>query len=194
MFNESVFETLETENAGDWSEWNDTYEADKRPRPRPLPRPQQGNAAAKSPQAGYATKAELEATANRLDGRIAVNTKAIETVNGSLSSLGSAHSRLEANVKREAAAQKAATDALKQQTENIKMAVMLTPLISAPKTKEVTFGTDRVKVQIDDGDTFRMILPMMMMSGGFGGSLGGSGGSSNDMMMPMMMMLAFSKK
>jgi vancomycin resistance protein YoaR len=191
MFNESVFETLETENAGDWSEWNDNYEADeRRRRGRPLPRPQQGNAAAKSPQAGYATKAELEATANRLDGRIAVNTKAIETVNGTLSSLGSAHNRLVANVKREAAAQKAATDALKQQTENIKMAVMLTPLISAPKTKEITVGGEKVKVQVDDGDTFRMILPMMMMSGGFGGS---SGGSSNDMMMPMMMMLAFSK-
>lgn len=197
MFNESVFETLESGDSNEWNEWNesgDSYDSSERfgrrgGRPgRNIPRPQQGNATAHTPQAGYATKAELEATANRLDGRIAVNTKAIDAVNGRVSSLGLAHNRLNASVKTEIADRKATTDALKQQVENMKMAVMLTPLISTPKTIDMTVEGKTVKILTDDGDMFRMILPMMMMNGGFGGSSSGAtGSSSNDMMMPMMM-------
>jgi hypothetical protein len=196
MLNESTFETLESQS--EWNEWNESAEFSERNRNRnrPLPRPNQGNATAHSPQAGYATKAELEATANRLDGRIAVNTKAITEVNGRVSSLGAAHNRLEVNVRKEVAERKTTTDALKQQTENMKMAIMLTPLISAPKTITQTIDGKEVKLLTDDGDTFRMLLPMLMMSGGFGGNSGtsgGSGGMSNDMMMPLMI-LAMSKK
>ena len=198
MFNESAFETLESES--EWNEWSESadFSERNRNRNRPLPRPNQGNATAHTPQAGYATKAELEATANRLDSRIAVNTKAIAEVNGRVSSLGAAHNRLEINVRKEVAERKTATDALKQQTENMKMAIMLTPLISAPKTITMADkdGND-IKVLTDDGDTFRMLLPMLMMSGGFGGnsatSSGSGGGMSNDMMMPLMI-LAMSKK
>lgn len=191
MFNNSAFETMETE-----SEWNEFGEFSERNLNRPLPRPHQGNAAAQTPQAGFATKAELEATANRLDGRIAVNTRAIGEVNSRVSSLGAAHNRLEVNVRKEVAERKTTTDALKQQTENMKMAIMLTPLISAPKTVPMTFEGKEVKVLTDDGDTFRMLLPLLMMSGGFGGmsgTSGSSGGMSNDMMMPLMI-LAMSKK
>lgn len=197
MFNESAFETLESES--EWNEWSESadFSERNRNRNRPLPRPNQGNAAAHTPQAGYATKAELEATANRLDGRIAVNTKAIGEVNSRVSSLGAAHNRLEVNVRKEVAERKTTTDALKQQTENMKMAIMLTPLISAPKTLTTTIEGKEVKVLTDDGDTFSMLLPMLMMSGGFGGNSGSSGGSgggmSNDMMMPLMI-LAMSKK
>jgi hypothetical protein len=203
MFNEAAFETLESYGdsfeSGESFESGDSFEFSERGRGRgrPLPRPKQGNAAAQTPAAGYATKAELEATANRLDGRIAINTKAIAEVNGRVSSLGAAHNKLERNVKYEITERKKVTDELKTSIENMKMAVMLTPLISAPSSKTVTLkdGTD-AKVLVDDGDTFKMILPMMMMNGGFGGASSGSSGgsSSNDMMMPMMMMLAMSKK
>lgn len=198
MFNEAAYETLESfgESADAWDS-SESAERFGRHRNRTVPRPNQGNAAVQTPQAGYATKAELEATANRLDGRIAVNTKAIDEVNGKVNGLGTSHNRLEANTKRGFTETKATTDKLGKQVESVKMAAMLLPLISTPKTKEITIGTDgtseKVKVLIDDGDNFKMILPMMlMMGGGFGGQ-DSSGSSSNDMMLPMML-IAMSKK
>jgi hypothetical protein len=201
MFNESIFETLESSENGEWNEWNEWSEspesferAGSRGPRKPLPRPRQGNATAKAPSPGYATKAELEATANRLDARIGVNTTAIQEVNGRVASIGASHNKLESNVRREIAERKAATDALRQATENMKMAIIMTPLLSAPKTVDIVVGAKTYKALSGESDGMGMMMPMLMMNGGFGGAAGTSGGASNDMMMPMMMMMMMSKK
>jgi hypothetical protein len=200
MYNETAFETLESfgEAGENWDSF-DSHEFTElgerfrpRGRPRNVPRPRQGNAAVNAPQGGYATKAELEATANRLDGRIAVNTKAIDDVNGKVNALGTAHNRLEANTKRGFTTTKATTDKLSKNVENVKMAAMLMPLLTSPKTRDITVvnptdatKTETVKVMVDDGDTFRTIAPMFLLNGGFGGG-DSSGGSMSEMMIPLL--------
>ncbi|WP_242138814.1 MULTISPECIES: hypothetical protein [unclassified Sphingomonas] len=197
MFNETAFETLESFGESlESTEWNEMFgenleSAEWSPkRNQPLQRPKFGNAVAKSVANGYATKAELTATANRLDARIAVNTKGIASLESGLKSLGAAHNRLEHTVKKEIEERKQVTDGLRQSIENMKMAVMLTPVISAPKT--VLMNGE--KVMVDSGDNFSTLLPMLLLSGSFGPQpAGGTAQSSNDMMMPLLI-LAMGRK
>ena len=155
-------------------------EARRRPRggfrpPRPgVKLPPRGNATPRRPAAGYATKADLDATANRLDGRIATNATAIKTIETrgraterEVSSIGGA-------LRKEIAIRKKETTDLRKGLDESRQIAMIMPLLG---------GGD---------DKFSKMLPVLL----YGGMLGGSGGSgssgdgNNSMMMTMMMVLA----
>ena len=177
MFNNYGFtelgELLEHDEA-DWSEYDERVGPQGRPRQnRPLPKPPHGNPVPSQPQAGYATKSELQATASRLDGRIATNSKAISTLESRTGSLASDHARLSMHVKREIAERKTVTDGLKKGLDEARQMAILLPLLSSQETKTVG-GVENVV--IDSGDSFSKILPILLLSGGFGGSSTTGGG------------------
>lgn len=180
MFNstfEAEFESLD-ESDIEFDEF-DNGEAVRRRRPvfgglRPgLRLPQHGNPTVSAPRGGFATKAELDATAKKLDDRIATGSNAIKALDArtaagerSLASTGAA-------LRKEIAVRKKETGDLKKGLDESRQIAMIMPLIGG--------GTDPIS----------RMLPFLL----YGGMLGGSGsssdsGGSNNMMMMMMMVLA----
>jgi len=129
----------------------------------PVPRPTPG---------GFATKAELQATAQKLDARIATNSKAVSTLDGRVRTIGTDMDKLSAAFRKEVADRKIATDALKKGLDESRQLALMLPLLATTTTKTVAGVED---VVIDDGDSMSKILPILLLSGGMGGS-GGSGG------------------
>lgn len=138
--------------------------------------PPRGNTTVRAAKPGYASRAELQATANRLDGRIATNATAIKTLDGrsrvterGLNSVGAA-------VKKEIALRKKETGDLRKGLDESRQIAMIMPLLGG------------------GNDQFSKMLPLLMYGGMMGGSGGSSGGGGdNNMMMTMMMMLALGK-
>lgn len=165
-------ELLESEDF----EVDESDESDERRRGRPRRPPvrtaKRGGAVPQRPAAGFATKAELSATANRLDARIATNSTAIKTVEGRVNSLASDVAKLR-------------SDAGKSQggINDVRNMAMLTPLLSTQKTVTTTEASGGIpagsKVVVDSGDSFSKMLPLLMFSGAFGGSSTSSGGQSS---------------
>ena len=127
-----------------------------------MPRPSPG---------GYATKAELGATAKRLDDRI-------HTVSASLKSLDTRARGVEREVgaignalRKEIALRKKETADLKRGMEESRQIAMMLPLIGG--------GNDK----------FSKMLPILLYGGGLGGT-SVSGDSNNSMMTTMMMAIA----
>lgn len=183
MYN-SAFET-DFEDLGEHdfeSDEFDTGESVRRRRPlrnafRPGIRlPQHGNPTVSAPRGGVATKAELDATAKKLDDRIATSSAAIKALDGRTAATERELSSASGALRKEIAVRKKETGNLKKEIDESRQLAMLMPLISG--------GTDPVS----------KMLPFMLY-GGIGGSSGGLGGSSesgggNNMMMMMMMMIA----
>lgn len=141
----------------------------------PVPTAKRGNPVPQSPQQGYATKAELQATASKLDGRIATNSKAIATVDARARNLEAETGKIGSALKKEIAERKAATQALQRGLDDQRQIAMLLPLLSTTTTQTV----DSVpNVMIDNGDQFSKILPILLLSGGFGGSASTPGQST----------------
>jgi hypothetical protein len=188
MFNsnyefESFGNLLEADEA-DESYYNEADEAAPSRRggrgpSRPLQKPARGNAVPKPPAAGYATKADLQTTANRLDGRIGTVAKGMEALDKRTRVMESETARITAAVRREISERKAATASLQKAIDDTRNISMLLPLLSTQETQTVD-GVDNVV--IDNGDSFSKVLPILLLSGGLGGSSatpgqGGGGGA-----------------
>jgi hypothetical protein len=177
MFNYLPYESDEALESDEFLEYDESDESDEARRRRgkpPVRTAKRGGAVPQRPQPGFATRAELTATANRLDARIATNSTAIKTVEGRVSTLSSDSAKLRADLNK---AQGGIND--------VRNMSMLLPLLTSQSTRSVTAdggvtGTDIKKgdkVVVDSGDSFSRILPLLLFSGSFGSSSGGSGGS-----------------
>ena len=139
----------------------------------PVKTPPRGNATVKAPRGGVATKAELDATAKKLDARIATASAAIKTLDGRARSLESQHGQVSDALKKEIALRKKSTDGLKQGLDESRQLAMIVPLLTAGA------GPD---------DKFAKILPILLYSGALGGGSSPGGGSDNNNSMMMMAM------
>lgn len=186
----------EFDESDEFDEFDESDEARRRRggrrRPSSVRLPKRGGAVPKRPGAGYATKAELTATANRLDGRIAIASKAIKTVEGRVNALSTDQGRLRTDVNK-----------LQGSVNDVRNMAMLMPLLSTQKTVTTTAETSGIpagsKVVVDSGDSFSKLLPLLLFSGSFGGTPGGTpggqsgsggmfGGDSGGIMLVAMMM------
>lgn len=181
MFNTAVLEDYpELVESDEWDEFllpGESGEA-RRGRGRPgagrVRTAKRGDPVPKAPSAGYASKAELQATANRLDGRIATNSKAIEGLDRRIRAIEADQAKMRVAVKREIADRKGLTDGLRRGLDESRQMAMLLPLLSTQETQTVG-GVPNVVV--DSGDTFSKILPILLLSGGLGGGASASGAS-----------------
>lgn len=173
----------------DESDESDEWESDERARrgrrgrgaPRRVSTAKRGNPVPKKAGAGFATKAELQATANRLDGRIATNSKAIQTIEGRLRTLDAETGRIGAALKKETLLRKTETEALKKTVEQQRTTSLLIHLLAQPSKKTVG-GVENVLV--DNSSGIGAMLPILLMSGMGSGSGGMFGGDNN--MLPIM--------
>lgn len=137
-----------------------------------VPTARKGNPVPQRVAQGYATKADLQATAQRLDARIATNSKAIATVDGRVRAVEGESAKIRAALKKELHERKLATDALKKGLDDQRQLALLLALLSTQDTV-VMNGQN---VVVDNGDQFSKLLPIMLMTGGLGGSSTGGGG------------------
>lgn len=181
-------ELLESDELYESDESDESDEARRRRRRAPVRTAKRGGAVPQRPTPGYATKAELTATANRLDARIATNSTAIKTVEGRVNTLSTDQGKLRSDVTK-----------LQGSVNDVRNMSMLMPLLSSQKTVTTTADSGGIpsgsKVVVDSGDSFSKILPLLMFSGSFGGSSGGQsggggmfGGDSGGIMMIALMM------
>lgn len=179
-YDESDFESLFDEDiendefdAGEYDEFDERVRR-RRPKSfRPsLRTPPRGNPTVQPPKTGYATKAELDATAKKLDARIATTSASIKTLDRrtvtaerELTSVGSA-------LRKEIALRKKETGDLKKGLDESRQMAMIMPLLG---------GGD---------DKFSKMLPVLLYGGMLGGGSGTAGTGDNSMMMTMMMVMA----
>ncbi len=171
---ESDFESLfgESDFEFDEADFGEAARGGRRPPTRPLPTPPHGNAAVNTPAPGYATKAELTATANRLDGRIATVGESVRTLDRRTHSLEREASAISSALKKEIAVRKRETGELKKGLDESRQIAMIMPLLGG--------GNDKLS----------KMLPLLMYGGMMGNSDSSSSDSNNSMMMTMMMVLA----
>ena len=194
-------EAYDTEGLmGESDEAEDYGEAARRPvRPRfggPIKLPPKGGNVPPRPATGFATRAELTATANRIDAKIGTVSTGIKALDGRVRELNTENGRMRAQLTAEVKKR----ESLSGQANNLQQMSMLLPLLSTQKTVSATVkvnGVDTVEnVVVDNGDQLSRILPMLMFSGIGGssqpGSSGGMFGDNNSMMM-LALVLAFSK-
>jgi hypothetical protein len=184
-----VFESDELLESDDAFEWDESDESDERARRRGRARPVRtakgGGAVPKRPPSGFATKAELAASANTLDRKIVVNSEAIKTVNTKIADLSAQVSKNSKN--------------LGGRLNEMGQMSMLLPLLTMPQTRKVTTGITGTEIAANDrvvvesGDTLTRLLPMLLMSGSMGGGSGQSGGmfgGDNSALMMVAMVMA----
>jgi hypothetical protein len=167
-FDVESFDEFDVES--DWSE-----RAKPRPGqpPRRLKTPPRGNAAVKPPRSGFATKAELDATAKKLDARIAVNSGAVKALDARTRASEASTAKMGDALRKEIALRKKETGELKRGLDESRQLAMIVPILTAGAAPD---------------DKFAKILPIMLYSGALGGSGGGLGGSTADGNNSMMMM------
>lgn len=171
-FESEAEDFLEYDEAGEFDEF-EFGEFDERKRFRrrtPLRTAARGNPTVKKPPAGFATKSELDATAKRLDGRIATNANAIKALDGRMRAAESELGKVGGALRKEMAIRKKQTTEVQKGLNESRQIAMMMPIISS--------------LAGDDKD-LAMMLPMLMYSGAMGGS--GSSSGDNSMMMPLMM-------
>lgn len=157
---------------GDFESDERTRRGRGRPAPRRVPTAGRGNNVPRPNPQGYATKAELQQTSARIDAKIAVNSKAVQTLDGRVRAAVTENGRIGTALAKEIRERKAITETLKKSIEEQRQIAMLLPLLSTYEKRSIG-GVDNVLV--DSGDKLSSLLPILLMSGGFGGS-GGSGG------------------
>jgi hypothetical protein len=166
----------------------------QRPAPRRVNTAPRGNTVPRPSPQGYATKAELQQTAARIDAKIATNSKAVQTLDGRVRGIITENGRISAALAKEIRERKTATDALKKSIDEQRQIAMLLPLLSTYEKRTVD-GVENVLV--DSGDKLSSLLPILLMSGGFGGSTGSGGGGlfgGDNSMATMAMVIALSDK
>jgi hypothetical protein len=141
----------------------------------PLRTARRGNTVPQRPAQGFATRAELMATANRLDAKISTNANAIKTVNGRVSTLSGDVTKLRTDVTK-----------LQGNVNDVRNMAMLLPLLTTQTTRTVAANVANTdiragdKVVVDTGDNLSRLLPLLIFSGAFGSS-GGASGSGGGM-------------
>lgn len=156
----------------------DLGEASRRRRGRrmpPLRTPQQGNVTIKAPPSGHASKAELEATARRLDGRIGVLSNSVKSLDRRTISTEREVTALSGALKKEIMLRKKETAELRRSMDESRQIAMILPLIGG--------GTDKLS----------KIMPVLMYGGMLGNSPTSNATDSNGSMMTMMMVMAMSQ-
>lgn len=195
---ESDFEDLpESEDVPeDYEAYDELAEWDeraKRGRSRggPLRTPPHGNAVAKQAPTGYATKAELAATARKLDDRIGVLSTSMTGLGNRTRALEAENGRIGAALRKEIVARRKMTDELKRTLDETRQIAMLMPLLSSPGSVTISGTT----FPVNDSDTFSKLLPILMFSStGASGSGGGMFGGDNSGMMMAVLAIALSGK
>ena len=155
------------------SDWGERAKPRFRQPPRRLKTPPRGNAAVKAPRSGFATKAELDATAKKLDARIAVNSGAVKALDSRTRAGEANAAKMGDALRKEIALRKKETGDLKRGLDESRQLAMIVPILTAGAAPD---------------DKFAKILPIMLYSGalgGGGGALGGSGTDGNNGMMMM---------
>lgn len=189
-FESDEFAALLEDYESDESDESDEFESDERARrvgrrgvAAKVRTAKRGSPVPKRAGPGFATKAELQATANRLDGRIAVNSTAIQKVQGQVRTLEAETARLGTALKKETLARKTETEALKKAIDAQRTTGLLIHLLSRPT--KVTIGS-QANVLVDNSSGIGAMLPILLMSGM--GSGGGGGGlfGGGDSMLPLM--------
>jgi hypothetical protein len=165
---ESDYESDFEYDEGTWDE-----AAKVRPRSfRPLKAPAKGSPTVTQPRAGFATKAELDATAKKLDARIATNTGSIKALDGRTRTMENESAKMGTALKKEIEVRKRQTTELRKGLDESRQLAMIVPLITAGA---------------DPNDKFAKMLPILLYSGAFGGSgSSGLGGDNQGMTMAMM--------
>ena len=144
-----------------------------RGRPRPgIKLPPRGNVTPRPPANGYATKAELSATAKRLDDRIHTAAAALKTVDTRARAAEREIGSIGHALRKEIALRKRETAELKKGLDEQRQIAMILPLIGG--------GTDK----------FSKILPVLLYGGGLGGTSGSPSDGNNSVMTTMMMAVA----
>ena len=184
---------------GEADEADESDEAARRPRRMraPIRTPQRGGNVPPRPAAGFATRAELTATASRLDAKIGQVSTGIKALDGRVRSLDNEQGKLRASL----SAETKKREALVGQINNLQQMSMLLPLLTTQKTRHNlgtgSFASSGIpngsNVVVDNGDLLSRILPMLLFSGagssgGQSGSGGMFGGDNNTMMMLAMVM------
>jgi hypothetical protein len=98
----------------------------------PIRTPQRGGNVPARPSAGFATRAELTATANRLDSKIGQVSTGIKALDGRVRTLDSEQGKLRAAV----SAETKKREALVTQVNNLQQMSMILPLLSTQKTQK----------------------------------------------------------
>jgi outer membrane murein-binding lipoprotein Lpp len=146
----------------------------------PIRTPGRGNNVPPRAQPGFATRAELTATANRLDAKIGTLTTGVKTLETRVRTLDTEQTKLRADLKKEAAARQNLTG----QMNNLTQISMLLPLLSSQSTVTTNAPVANIpantSIVVDSGDKFTQFLPILLMSGMMG-SPGNSGSSSGGM-------------
>lgn len=183
---ESDFEGLvesdfEFDNEDYGEDFGESFDEAARPKFRPrkgggrpgLKLPPRGNVTPRPPASGYATKAELDATAKRLDARIHTTSAALKTVDTRARAAEREIGSMGAALRKEIALRKKEGADLKKGLDEARQIAMILPLIGG--------GNDK----------FSKILPALLYGGGLGGSPG-SGDNNNGIMTTMMLAVALS--
>jgi hypothetical protein len=186
---ESDFEGLvesdfEFDNEDFGEDFGESFDEAARPKFRPrqgrpggrpgIKLPPRGNVTPRPPASGYATKAELDATAKRLDGRIHTTSAALKTVDNRARAAEREIGSMGAALRKEIALRKKECAELKKGLDEARQIAMILPLIGG--------GNDK----------FSKILPTLLYGGGLGGSSASGGDSNNSMTTTMMMAIALS--
>lgn len=145
---------------------------------RPLKTAPKGSPTVIAPRPGFATKAELDATAKKLDARIATTTDSVKQLDGRTRTMEAESAKMGTALKKEIEVRKRQTTELRKGLDESRQLAMIVPLITAGA---------------DPNDKFTKLLPVLLYSGAFGGGgSSGLGGSDNQGMMLAMMAIALS--
>jgi hypothetical protein len=193
-------EGIEGDELYEADEHDEADEAARRPRGRlrpPIRTPQRGGNLPAARPSGFATKADLAATANKLDAKIGMVSTGLKALDGRVRGLDSEQGRLRSSL----SAESKKREALVGQVNNLQQLSMLLPLLSTQKTVAMTDNNgNTVNGVVDNGDQFSRILPMLLFSSagssgqpGSGGGMFGGGGDNSSMMMLALVMAMTNK-
>jgi hypothetical protein len=198
--NEEAFEPEDYESDTEDLELSDEASRRSRRMRAPIRTPQRGGNVPPRPASGFATRAELTATASRLDSKIGQVSSGIKALDGRVRSLDSEQGKLRSAL----SAESKKREALISQVNNLQQMSMILPLLSTQKTRAVTKAVEGTEIAatdhvvVDNGDQLSRILPMLLFSSagsasatGQPGSGGGMFGGDNNSMMMLAMAMAF---
>ena len=147
------------------------------------------------PGTTYVTQQQMQLALARVSAQIKTNSTAVATLTTRVNTVND-------TIKKEQAARKKDSEAIRGDVRQMRDMTMLLPFLSGSTTRSMTANTaglqqgDKVLIQ---GDTFSQLMPLLLLGGmgsGGGGMFGGSGssGGSDNSMMMMMMVLAMSNR
>lgn len=164
---------------------------ESRRRRRPRPRTATGrNLSTPRPQGNYVTQVQLQTALQKVSEEIQTNSRAVGVLNSRVEAVAADQAKQLVAIRKEISERRKQDDQQKRDVRQQLSLLAILPLITGPKSREIVINNEKIKVLVDEGDTFDQILPLMLISGGMGGGSGSDGGGYDSTMMPMMMALA----